>query len=93
MAEKEIMGAVEGRDPQSQRKAREWNAQRQAQGEHLPKAIGLGKQEGMNFMSFCNQQGSRTGVLKVGRLGWARALRSLPYSYREGRKTALGQIA
>ena len=44
------------------------------------------------FVNFCNQLGSKTRVLEVLRLVWDRALRALPYSWREGTQEALGEI-
>ena len=44
------------------------------------------------FVSFYNQKCSNTGVLKVFGFGWDRAVRVLPYSWREGRKTTPGQV-
>ena len=40
----------------------------------------LRKGEGLNFLSFCNQWGSKTGVSKVPRLGSDRDLRTALYS-------------
>lgn len=66
-------------------------------GEHtrrtFPQSHWLGKQEGLIFVSSCNQLGLKHGVLKVSRLGRDRSLRVLPYSWREGRQTTLGQMA
>ena len=43
-------------------------------GEHIrrapPQIPWVGKQEGLNFMSSCNQQGLKSGVLKISGLGW-----------------------
>ena len=50
----------------------------------LPQSCWLGKQEGLIFMIFCNQRGSKTGALEVHGLGWDRVLKVLPYSRREG---------
>ena len=38
----------------------------------LPQSHWLGKREGLNFMSSCNQGGLKAGVLKVSGLGWNR---------------------
>ena len=61
------------------------NTEENAQ-EHFPKAIGW-ENERLNFVSCCNQQGLKTRVLKASQLGWDRALKVLPYSWREGRQT------
>jgi len=53
--------------------------------ENVPQNHGLGKQEGLNFVSSCNQGGLKPGVLNVSVLGWDRAWRALPCSWREGR--------
>ena len=42
-------------------------------------------------MSFCKQQGSKTGVLEPCGLGWDRDLRALPYFWREVRQATPGQ--
>ena len=64
---------------------KEESAQGYAQREQVPKAIGF-KNERSRFLCFRNQQGSKPGVSEV-RLGWDTALRVLPYSWKEGRKT------
>lgn len=65
-----MVGAVEGRKPLSQRKVRE---RVEHTGDHtkkiLPGGQVLGKQEGLIFLSFCNQQGLKPGVRKVRGLG------------------------
>ena len=48
--------------------------------EHFLKAIG-GENEKADFVSFCNQPGSKTGVLEVCKLDWDRDLRALPYTW------------
>lgn len=59
----------------------------------LPKSHKLGKGNGLIFKSFCNQRGSKIGVLKVREFGWHRSLRTLPYSWRKGRQADWGQMA
>ena len=58
----------------------------------LPQSHWLSKGQGLNFVSFCNHQGSKTGDSKVPKLGCDRYLRTLPYSWSESRQTTLGQI-
>ena len=43
-------------------------------------------------MSFYIQQTLKTGILKVGGLGWDIAIRALPYSWRERRQTIWGRL-
>lgn len=43
----------------------ERSTQGNTQGEHFPQRHWLGKQEGLDFMSSCNQRGLKQGVLKV----------------------------
>lgn len=52
-----------------------------------------GKMRGADFLIFvfCNQWGSKSGVLEIRSLGWDSDLRALPYSWREGRQATLEQ--
>ena len=50
----------------------------------------LEKQEGLIFVSSCNEWGFKTGVLEVYSLGLDKVFRALPYFRREGRKTTKG---
>ena len=53
---------------------RERNAQGNAQREHFPIPTGL-ENEGLHFVSSCNQQCIKSGVLKRIRFSWFSALR------------------
>lgn len=44
-------------------------------------------------MTFCMQLLSKTRVLNVNALGWGRALKVLPYFWKEGRQRTQGQTA
>lgn len=56
----------------------------------LPQKKLAGKMRGDDFfISFCNQQISKNGVLEVHKLGWDIALRVLLYSCKEGRQATL----
>ena len=56
----------------------------------FPQSHWLGKQEGLKFVSYCNQRGLKPEVLKVGRIGCNRAQRALHCSWREGRQITWG---
>ena len=64
---------MERREPWSWRKARESIAHRGKHEENTSSKLLPRKTEGLIFVSFCNQQGLKTGVLKIGRHGWCRA--------------------
>lgn len=73
------MGVAEGREPWLQRKAGKSRAHREKHKENTsPK---------LNFISFCNQWSSKTGVSVVPELGWDRDLKILSYSWSGGRQT------
>ena len=55
-----------------------------------PHETWLGKGEGPNFLSSCNQRGLRLGVLKVTGLGSGRTRRASCCSWREDRQSACG---
>lgn len=57
LGEKQITGAMEAKEPLHTRRT-------------LSQSHWLGKQDGLIFMSFCNQWGTKTGVLEVHQLGW-----------------------
>lgn len=80
-------GAGEGTEPWLQRRAS--SAEAQAQAEHLPKAVGWGQGEGLNFVGFYNQRGFKTGVPEVPLLGYDRDLRTLSHFGSCSRQTAL----
>ena len=86
MGKKPIMGAAEGKESWPQRKLRERD--RSARGytqKSSPKPL-AGKTREADFLEF-HQQVSKPGVLAVGGLGWERGLRTLPCSWKEGRRT------
>lgn len=62
-------GCCGGKKPWSWRKVRESGAYRSTHRITLSQIYCLGKQDGNIFMNFCNQQGSKAGILEVGRLG------------------------
>lgn len=67
------MGSTERKEPWSLRKAHACIRRRNALGSTSPKPL-----ERWIFVISCNHQGLKTGVLKVGGLGWDKALRTLP---------------
>ena len=72
LGEKRIMSAPEVRKPWLQRKRRESGAHKGKLKENTsPKPLAR-KGGGLIFVSFCNQKGSKPGVLKVCCLGWDR---------------------
>ena len=94
LEEKWILAALEGRELCSLRRVRE---REEHTGEHtsrtFPQSHLLGKWEGLNFMSSCNQQNLKLRVLKLSAFGWDRAGRVLYCFCREGRQTTWGQTA
>ena len=78
MGEKWIVTVVVGRELQSWRRARNRLAHRGVHRKTNPHSNWLGKQEGLNFLSSCNQWGLKPRVLKVTCLvGSGRAQRTL----------------
>ena len=77
-------GAVVGRDGCKERGER--GARRGTHKENVSPRPLSGNMTGLNFLSSCNQPGLKPGVLKVGRLGWARGWRVLPYLPLERRQ-------
>ena len=64
-------------------KVRDRRTHRECMGKRNPHSNGLGKQEGPNVMSSCNQQGLKPGVLKLSGLHWDRALKAPCCSWRQ----------
>lgn len=75
-----MAASAEGREPWMWRRVREKAEYRQINKENVSQR--LGKQEGLNFVSSCNQQGLKPGVLKVSGLGKDKAQRALHCSRR-----------
>lgn len=85
MGEKWIRSASEGREPGSQRRARDREGYRGTHKENVfPKPLIL-KIRGLSFLS-CNQQGLKPGVLNVSRLGWYEPSRNCTAPGKIGKK-------
>lgn len=65
------VGAAEGMEPWSQRKARESRTHGEMHKNTNPKLL-VGKIRGADSREFCKQQDSKTGVLEFHGLGWNR---------------------
>lgn len=57
----------------------------------FPHSYWLGKFDGLNFISSCNQWGLKPGVIKVTRRGWDRAWKALGCPWRKGTQPGAGE--